>query len=228
MSKKDIRRIKKRQKMSLIAGVISFLICILAIGFLVNKISNKNDQGFVTDTPTQGEEVIDISNEVVKGKIPLFFQYDKRWAKERYGDDIMEIAGCGPTCLSMIVSGLSGKTNYDPLTVAKLVEDKYYVNGAGSSWTLMSEGGELLGLTAQEVIFDENHIRRELEEGRPIVCVVGPGDFTTDGHFIILISINEKNQVRLNDPNSKERSKKLWNLEELMPQIRNLWSFTYE
>lgn len=78
------------------------------------------------------------------------------------------------------------------------------------------------------MIFDKEHIKRELEAGNPIICVVGPGDFTTQGHFIILWSIDDDYNVRIKDPNSKERSKKLWELDKVMPQIRNLWSYSYE
>ena len=141
----------------------------------------------------------------------------------------MEINVCGPTCLSMVVCGLSGTSKYDPYTVAQLAEaNGYHVSGSGSKWTLMSEGAGLLGLTSHEVIFDKEHIKRELEAGNPIICVVGPGDFTTQGHFIILWSIDDDYNVRIKDPNSKERSKKLWELDKVMPQIRNLWSYSYE
>lgn len=218
---------KKRQPVKPVIGAgICLVLCILAVVFLAGKISGNHKKEISgIDEP----EVIDISNEVVKGKIPLFLQSDVRWGDEMYGDDKMEINGCGPTCLSMVLCGLSGTTKYDPLTVAEFAEfNGYYVKGSGSAWTLMSEGAELLGLTVHEVIFDEDHIRKELEAGRPIICVVGPGDFTTDGHFIILYDIDSENQVRIKDPNSKERSAKTWELEKIMPQIRNLWSYSYE
>ena len=37
--------------------------------------------------------------------------------------------------------------------------------------------------TWDTVIYDEAHIIAELEKGRPIICIMGPGDFTTSGHF---------------------------------------------
>lgn len=214
------------------------ILCIIAIGFIIKKTGNRPETNIaeiseigmeeVNILETTEPEVIDISNEVTKGKIPLFLQSDKRWKNKIYGDDKMEINGCGPTCLSMVVCGLSGTSKYDPYTVAQLAEaNGYYVSGSGSKWTLMSEGAGLLGLTSHEVIFDQEHIKRELEAGRPIICVVGPGDFTTQGHFIILWSIDDDYKVRIKDPNSKERSKKLWDLDKVMPQIRNLWSYSY-
>lgn len=219
---------KKKKKIFTCIAVSLLIIVIIREG-VIKSIYLKSEEDSA-DVKNQVENIlIDISNEVEKGKIPLFFQYDKRWGNKIYGDDTMKINGCGPTCLSMVVCGLSGMSTYDPFTVAELAESAgYFVDGSGSAWTLMSEGASMLGLTSQEVIFDETHIRQELESGRPIICIMGPGDFTTEGHFIVLCSIDDNGNVKVNDPNSKKRSKKKWNLEKLMPQIRNLWSYSYE
>ena len=100
------------------------------------------------------------------------------------------------------------------------------MDGSGSSWSLMSEGAQSLGLTVSEVVFDETHILAELEAGHPIICVVGPGDFTTSGHFLVLTGVDDSGNIRLHDPNSPARSEKAWELSDLMWQIRNLWSFS--
>ncbi len=63
-----------------------------------------------------------------------------------------------------------------------------------------------------------------LKKGNPIICSMGPGDFTTAGHFIVLVGV-EEGKIKVNDPNSKERSSKLWDYETLEPQIKNLWVF---
>lgn len=168
-----------------------------------------------------------LSDEVIPGQIPMFFQYDSRWKDEDYGDGTMEFNGCGPTCLSMVLCGLNGTVEYDPVTIAKLADTRgYYEAGVGSSWTLMSELSEELDLKVHEVRFDESHIRQELMEKRPIICVVGPGDFTTTGHFIVLCGLDSDGRVIVHDPNSEERSRRTWEIGELMPQIKNLWSYS--
>lgn len=161
--------------------------------------------------------------------IPLFLQWDERWGYESYGDDFLALNGCGPTCLSMVCCGLSGDDEWNPYEVAKMAdEDGYYVDGAGSSWDLMESGAKKLGLTVHSVIFDEAHIRSELQEGRPIICAMWPGDFTTSGHFIILADETENGDIIVRDPNSIIRSEKTWRLSELIPQIKNLWSYSME
>ena len=51
---------------------------------------------------------------------------------------------------------------------------------------------------------------------------MGPGDFTSTGHFIIMTEYID-GKIKVNDPNSKARSEKLWNLSDIKYEIRNLW-----
>ncbi|MBO4998491.1 MAG: C39 family peptidase [Lachnospira sp.] len=170
---------------------------------------------------------IDISQEVGAGYYPYFYQWDKRWGYETYGDDMIALTGCGPVCLSMVLCKLRSDSQYDPLTVANMADNNgYYVAGSGSSWSLMDEGAALYGLNSYAVPFNENGIREELLNGHPIICVVGPGTFTTTGHFIVICGIADDGNMIIRDPNSKEKSNMTWPLSELMGQIQNLWSYS--
>lgn len=188
---------------------------------------NPETKDFVLDYPKyKGLEEIDISKEVTKGEIPHFLQWDERWGYETYGSDFLAVTGCGPTSLSMVVCGLTGDTKWNPYEVAKMAEDNgYYVDGSGSSWELMSSGAEKLGLTVSSVIFDAEHIRATLESGQPIICVMGPGDFTDAGHFLVLTGVDQEGDIILQDPNSVERTKQHWDVQKLMNQMKNLWSY---
>ena len=188
---------------------------------------NPETKDFVLDYPKyKGLEEIDISKDVMKGEIPHFLQWDERWGYETYGSDFLAVTGCGPTCLSMVTCGLTGDTQWNPYEVAKMAEDNgYYVDGSGSSWELMSSGAEKLGLTVSSVIFDAEHIRATLEAGQPIICVMGPGDFTDAGHFLVLTGVDKNGDIILQDPNSVERTKQHWDVQKLMNQMKNLWSY---
>ena len=170
---------------------------------------------------------IDISDEVKEGDIPLFLQWDERWGYEQYGDDFMAVNGCGPTCLSMVICGLRGTTEMNPYEVARLADyEGYYVNGSGPSWDMMESFASELGLNVHTVAFTEQDIVETLQNGQPIICVVGPGDFTNDGHFIVLKEVDNNGRIIINDPNSKKNSRKKWELDVIMPQIMNLWSYS--
>ena len=189
---------------------------------------NPETKDFVLDYPKyKGLEEIDISKEVMKGEIPHFLQWDERWGYEIYGSDFLAVTGCGPTCLSMVTCGLTGDTQWNPYEVAKMAEDNgYYVDGSGSSWALMSSGAEKLGLTVSSVIFDAEHIRATLEAGQPIICVMGPGDFTNAGHFLVLTGVDKNGDIILQDPNSVKRTKQHWDVQKLMNQMKNLWAYS--
>lgn len=189
---------------------------------------NPETKDFVLDYPKyKGLQEIDLSKEVTKGEIPHFLQWDERWGYETYGSDFLALTGCGPTCLSMVVCGLTGGTQWNPYEVAKMAEENgYYVDGSGSSWDLMSSGAESLGLTVSNVIFDEEHIRATLEAGQPIICIMGPGDFTDGGHFLVLTGVDSDGTIILRDPNSVERTNKHWDLSQLMNQMKNLWTYS--
>lgn len=184
---------------------------------------------FVLDYPEYKNKktTIDINSDVKKGKIPLFLQWDKRWGYRKYGGDFIAVTGCGPTCLSMVCCGLSGSTGWNPYKTAKMADENgFYVEGSGSSWDLMTRGAEITGLSYHEVRFEKDSILAELEAGNPVICSMGPGDFTTTGHFIVLTGTDGSGAVTVNDPNSIKNSSKTWELDDIMPQVRNLWGYS--
>ncbi|MDE6566541.1 MAG: C39 family peptidase [Lachnospiraceae bacterium] len=172
----------------------------------------------------QGE--IDVSEDLT-GDIPLFLQWDERWGYRKYGGDYMAVNGCGPTCLSMVYCGLTGKGKWNPYELARRAEqDGYYVKGTGTSWDLMTNGASDLGLKVEKLPLNESKIEKHLQQRHPIICTVGPGDFTTQGHFLVLTGMDAEGKIIVNDPNSIKRSKKKWELDRLMSQIRNLWAYS--
>ena len=162
------------------------------------------------------------------GTVPLLMQWDVRWGYEKYGSDYLAITGCGPTCLAMAGLYLTGDENMRPDRIAEFAQRSgYYASGYGSSWTLISEGGEKLGLTVTELPLVKKKITDALEAGNPVILAMGPGSFTTTGHYILLAGL-EDGLFRVNDPNSYANSEKLWSYEELESQIRNIWAIGAE
>ena len=169
---------------------------------------------------------IDISQDYKKGEIPLFIQWDKRWGYQTYGDGIMALEGCGPTCLSMVAVGLIGDTKYNPKYIADFsYENGFYADGS-SKWELMTYGAQKLGLEVKELPLWKNSIDQELRDGNPIICIMGPGDFTDDGHFIVITDVDDEDMYTLNDPNSRIKSEKKWSYDELKEQIKNIWAYS--
>ena len=91
----------------------------------------------------------------------------------------------------------------------------------------ISQGGPELGLAVTELPLEKERIDQALLAGNPVILAMGPGDFTTAGHFILLAGLAE-DAYRVNDPNSRVNSGRLWTYEELEGQIRNLWAISKE
>ena len=185
---------------------------------------NPETEDFVLNYPFRQEESYDLTEVDRSGGVPLLLQWDSRWGYEKYGSDMMAVTGCGPVCLAMTGYYLTGDgETFDPAAVAAFAEKNgYYASGYGSSWTLISEGGVKLGLDVTEIPLVEKRMKDNLEVGNPIICAMGAGDFTSSGHYIVLVGL-EDGKFRVNDPNSPEKSRQLWSYEQISGQIRNLW-----
>lgn len=160
-----------------------------------------------------------------KGSIPLLIQWDERWGYGIYGDSNIAISGCGPTSLAMVAAGLRQDPSVTPFTVANYAQEQGYYSEAGTSWDLMTTGCEQFGIHGEEMSLGENEVKEQLESGHPIICSMGPGTFTTEGHYIVLCGW-KNGMIEIHDPNSISRSKKLWAYGELESQIKNMWVYT--
>lgn len=186
---------------------------------------NPETETFVLEYPLKKDDDIRIDLSEYKGStsVPLFLQWDQQWGYLKYGSGVAGLTACGPVCLSMAAWYL---TEDDAFSPDKMIEfaskNGYYSPGNGSSWTLISEGGVKLGFDVTEIPLVKSRIIKNLEVDNPIICAMGPGDFTTSGHYIVMTGY-ENGMIRINDPNSIANSEKLWKYEDIEGQIRNLW-----
>lgn len=188
---------------------------------------NQETKKFVWEYPLKKDEhpEIDLSEYADSDEMPLLMQWDQRWGYTQYSGNVMGLTGCGPTCLSMVAMYLSKDTTRDPAWMAQFsTENGYAAEGNGTAWALFSEGGERLGFDVTEIPLNEKRIADNLEVGNPVVAVMGPGAFTTDGHFIVFTGY-EDGKLRVNDPNSRANTEKPWAFEEISSQIKQLWVF---
>lgn len=159
-------------------------------------------------------------------EMPLFLQWDSRWGYFVYGDKPMGMTGCGPTCLSMVAVHLLQNPQMTPLYIAEFAQQNgFYVEGTGTDWAMMTQGAAELGLYAKEVPLGEQLVMQYLLQGKPIICAMGAGDFTENGHFIVFAGIKD-GKIQVNDPNSRIRSEKLWRFEDIKCQIKNMWVYS--
>lgn len=160
------------------------------------------------------------------GSLPHLLQWDTRWGYQPYGESFIAASGCGPTCLSMVITGLTGDTTVTPYMVAGYAEEMGYMIEEGGTYAgFMWEPVEKWGLTATESLESESFLRDEIAEGKPVVCNLEPGEYFTDvGHFIIITGY-EDGVITVLDPFSIENTEKEWNYSDIKEQIAGLYSY---
>ena len=158
--------------------------------------------------------------------VPLLMQWDMLWGYQTYGSSTIAVSGCAPVCLSMAASYLTGDASITPYRVAQYAANAgYYVPGQGTSWSLLTEGASAFGISCRQLSLDEAQINAALDAGHPVICSMSPGDFTTEGHFIVLYGRTADGYL-VRDPNSIARSEKMWTYDRLSGQIAALWECT--
>ena len=161
-----------------------------------------------------------------RGQMPYLYQIDPQWSHETYSGGRMRLQGCGPTALCMVYIELTGATDMDPVSMAQFAtEHGYATEQNGSSWSLMTDGAATLGLTAKQLTPSESVLRAELEAGRPAICIMNPGHFTSSGHFIAIEKLDADGKAVVHDSNSWARSQKTWDLSTICSEAASAWSF---
>ncbi|MBQ3514249.1 MAG: C39 family peptidase [Lachnospiraceae bacterium] len=196
----------------------------------LKELYDKNEEAreFIVNYWENYEKEFDINLDEYENckEVPLLIQWDKRWGYEEYSGAVFGLTGCGPTCLSMAAIYLKQDVSLTPKWMMEFsVRNGYSVTGHGSAWALMGEGAEKLGLESEELPLLESKLKERLENGCVIIAVLGPGDFTDKGHFIVITDYEEVGFI-IRDPNSYKNTNKKWSYEELEGQIKNLWALS--
>lgn len=156
---------------------------------------------------------------------PLFLQWDIRWGYMPYGErGVVGSSGCGPACLSMAVFYLTGNRECTPDAVAQYsLDEGHYVDGVGTAWALLDNYPTEYGLTVTHPSINEENMKAHLDKGNILICSVRPGDFTSEGHFIVIYGYDE-NGFKVNDPKCIYRSRLSWTYEQIQDDIKRIWS----
>lgn len=188
---------------------------------------NKETETFVEEYPLKKdvEQEIDLSDLADISEIPLLLQWDQRWGYHRYAGEVMGLSGCGPTALSMVAIFMTGDITKNPRWVADFAsQNGYAVDGSGTAWSLMLEGARQIGLSSKEIPVERERVENNLQAGNPIIALMGPGEFTSNGHFIVLTGL-QNGKLKINDPNSRKNSEKTWDIDQVLEQTKAVWVY---
>ncbi|GHV17198.1 hypothetical protein FACS18949_15870 [Clostridia bacterium] len=147
--------------------------------------------------------------------VTYFQQKDPQWKNELW----LGGSGCGPTSMAIVISTLTNSF-VPPTVVAAWAYKAGLYSTAGSAQITIPKAAERWGLTVDGVGTDANRVSDALANGKLIVALMGPGDFTKGGHYIVLRGLDEYGNVYVADPNSLARSNKVWSLALVLSQTK--------
>ena len=189
---------------------------------------NAETVDFVADYEKKKDEPYadTIGVDLSKGGIPELLQWDERWGYAPYGTGIVATSGCGPTCMAMVAAGLNQDASITPAKVAAYGTEHSYMDEENNTyWRFMDEAGANWNLNSVGGLLSEEQVSAELAQGHPIICSMGPGDFTQIGHFIVLTGY-ENGNVKVNDPFSIKNTNTTWVFANIKNQIKAMWTFS--
>lgn len=173
----------------------------------------------VTPAPADTAGAYKLTSRV--GLLTYYNQSDERWAGALYGGrDRLAGYGCGPTVLAMLVSSFTGET-YLPSDMAEwAAANNYWSAGSGTKHNFIPECAAAFGFKAESFQnYTVEGVLDELSSGHILVALMGPGHFTTSGHFIIIADYWSGSQVRIADPASLEKTQTAWDVQTILDEL---------
>ncbi len=154
--------------------------------------------------------------------VPIDYQYNYKTV--RYGTNkSTSSSGCGAASASMVVEYyLNNGSSQNPDTLFKWACDNGWYTGSGLSYAAVKKLCSNYGVTLNWV-GTQSEIINALKAGYPIIALMGPGTFTSGGHYIVLSGIKidgGTTYIRVNDPNSSSRTNNYYSLSTIWSEKR--------
>ncbi len=178
-----------------------------------------------TEEPTSPLDGDSFYMDTAMGKMLYYSQTDPRWADYAWGGvDPLNVYGCGPTTMAMLANafGNSG-LEVTPVTMADWCDrNGQHAPREGSNHSIVNRALTAYGLqvTSLQNHIEEPYIRTLLENGHILVALVGNGYFTENGHFLLLLGLNEDGTVNIADPVSLENTRTAFDLHFLIGELK--------
>lgn len=160
-----------------------------------------------------------------------FIYYDQTWdayANYKYGSNTIGGYGCGPTSMAMVISNLTGKV-VKPTTMADWAyANGYFVSGRGTAYGLFPAAASMYGISCTYISsYDKASIVSALKEGKLLLTIVGPGEFTRGRHFMLIRGITDDGKLLLADSGKYENCLTEWDYNRVINQISGgqFWVF---
>lgn len=190
---------------------------------------SKNGKSFTSYYKTSGATIYEL-------KMPYYNQLN-------YGDvpfgsvkgATLRSHGAAQVAFAMVVSSLNS-SNISPKDVVKWKDTTKYCVNEGTKWEYFKNVVHHYGFVCQNDSAGFNEAIAALKQGKPVICIQGPGLFTSGGHFIVLRGITSTGKILVSDPNGGNANKwglstsqylyKEWTFDQISARATNYWIFS--
>ena len=141
--------------------------------------------------------------------VVYYSQCDSRWAYTKYSTHTSSQnycnSACGPTSMAMVVATLSNKSVIPTTLGSWSVSHGYRTYNSGTSWGFFCHVAKNYGLKCSQTSRTDDAVAA-LKSDKLVVASMGPGYWTSAGHFICLYDVVGDNIIA-HDPAKTSRVK---------------------
>lgn len=168
-----------------------------------------------------------------------YLQTDPKWSSRDYSaageSTTIGRAGCGPTCMAMVIATLKDKAVTPILTAAWALKNGYKAPNQGTYYSYFSPQGAKFGISVKQqnvvnlrkmntAAAAPHHKAAEdaIKAGKWVICCMGVGLWTSSGHYILWYGL-ENGKALIRDPNSTKPERTNGDLALLQAQVKYYW-----
>lgn len=141
-----------------------------------------------------------------------FLQDDTEWGSESYSivgsrSQTIATSGCGPTSMAMVLNYYIDESITPLQTSIFALENNHRTRYDGTSWAYFGDMANEYDLEFLQTASSVEALEWMKKQEDPLViCSMGPGLWTSAGHFIVLWDV-EDGVAHINDPASTKKSR---------------------
>lgn len=162
-----------------------------------------------------------------------YLQTDSRWANVDYSaageSTTIGRSGCGPTCMAMVIATWKDKSVTPVDTCAWALKHGYKAKGQGTYYSYFEPQGKAYDLKVERMntvnLYGNSTSAvhqsavKAIQAGNLVIACMGPGNWTSSGHFILLYE-TDGTMVSINDPASTKTARTYAKLSLLRGQVK--------
>lgn len=162
-----------------------------------------------------------------------FLQGDNEWGSESYSvigsrSQTIATSGCGPTSMAMVLNYYVDESITPIQTSIFALENNHRTRYDGTSWAYFEDMANEYDLEFLQTASSVEALEwMNTQEDPLVICSMGPGLWTSAGHFILLWDV-ENGVAHINDPASTKQSRTENSYNYMASQCKQYFCFNKE